>query len=105
MKGIAAFLTFLFIIPIGHILTGMAIKFSAAGQITVILIALSIAIAIMYVTKYLSSEAWETFCGLIAGVLLWASLFEMGSEEPLPVKDSGNLQGQDHTTNPRIPVR
>ena len=78
MKGIAAFLTFLFIIPIGHILTGMAIKFSAAGQITVILIALSIAIIIMYATKYLASEAWETFFGLIAGVLLWASLFEMG---------------------------
>ena len=78
MKGVAAFLTFLFIIPIGHILTGIAIKFSAAGQITVILIALSIAIAIMYVTKYFASEAWETFCGLIAGVLLWASLFEMG---------------------------
>jgi hypothetical protein len=78
MKGITAFLTFLFIIPIGHILTGMAIKFSAAGQITVILIALSIAIIIMYATKYIASEVWETFCGLIAGVLLWASLFEMG---------------------------
>ena len=78
MKGIIAFLTFLFIIPIGHILTGITIKFSATGQITVILIALSIAIAIMYTTKYLSSETWETFCGLIAGVLLWASLFEMG---------------------------
>ena len=78
MKGVAAFLTFLFIIPIGHILTGIAIKFSATGQITVILIALSIAIALMYATKYLSTEAWETFFGLIAGVLLWASLFEMG---------------------------
>lgn len=78
MKGIAAFLIFLFIIPLGHILTGIAIKFSAVGQIIVILTALSIAIAIMYVTKYISSEAWETFFGLIAGVLLWASLFEMG---------------------------
>jgi len=78
MKGILAFLTFLFIIPIGHILTATAIKFSDSGQITVIIIALSIAVAIMYLTKYLSSEAWETFCGLIAGVLLWASLFEMG---------------------------
>ena len=78
MKGIAAFLTFLFIFPIGHIFTGIAITFPTAGQITVILIALAIAIAIMYATKYLSSEAWETFCGLIAGVLLWASLFEMG---------------------------
>ncbi len=78
MKGILAFLTFLFIIPVGHILTAAAIKFLASGQMAVILIALAIAIAIMYVTKYLSSEAWETFCGLIAGVLLWASLFEMG---------------------------
>ena len=78
MKGVAAFLTFLFIIPIGHILTGIAIKFSADGQITVILIALSIAVAILYATKYIASEAWETFCGLIAGVLLWACLFEMG---------------------------
>jgi hypothetical protein len=77
MKGILAFLTFLFIIPIGHILTAAAIKFSVSGQMIVILIALSIAIAIMYLTKYLASEAWETFCGLIAGVLLWASLFEM----------------------------
>ena len=78
MKGILAFLTFLFIIPIGHILTAAAIKFPASGQMIVILIALSIAVAIMYLTKYLSSEAGETFCGLVAGVLLWASLFEMG---------------------------
>ena len=78
MKGILAFLTFLFIIPVGHILTAAAIKFPASGQMAVILIALAIAIAIMYMTKYLSSEAWETFCGLVAGVLLWASLFEMG---------------------------
>jgi hypothetical protein len=78
MKGIAAFLTFLFIIPIGHILTGIAIKFPAAGQITVILISLSIAIAIMYATKYLTSEAWETFCGLIAGVLLWQVFLKWG---------------------------
>jgi len=70
MKGILAFLTFLFIIPSGHILTAAAIKFSASGQIAVILIALSIAIAIMYVTKYMSSEAGETFCGLLTGVLL-----------------------------------
>ena len=78
MKGIAAFLIFLFIIPIGHILTGIAIKFPAVGQMTVIILCLTIAVAIMYVTKYLSSEVWETFWGLIAGVLLWASLFEMG---------------------------
>ena len=78
MKGIVAFLTFLFIIPVGHILTGMAIKFSVPGQLTVILIALSVAIVIMYATKYFSSETWETFFGLLAGVLLWASLFEMG---------------------------
>ena len=53
MKGIAAFLTFLFIIPIGHILTGMAIKFSVVGQITVILIALSIAITFSRSARYL----------------------------------------------------
>ena len=79
MKGIVAFLTFLFIIPVGHILTGMAIKFSVPGQLTVILIALSVAIVIMYATKYLSSETGETFFGLLAGVLLWASLFEIYS--------------------------
>jgi hypothetical protein len=78
MKGIRAFLTFLFIIPVGHILTAAAIKFPASGQIVVILMSLSITVAILYLTKYLTSEAWETFCGLIAGVLLWASLFEMG---------------------------
>lgn len=78
MKGITAFFTFLFIIPVGHILTGAAIQYSAAGQVAVILTALVVALVIMYATKYLSSEAWETFWGLLAGVLLWASLFEMG---------------------------
>jgi len=44
-------LTFLFIIPVGHILTAAAIKFPASGQITVILTVLAIAVAIMYLTK------------------------------------------------------
>lgn len=87
MKGILAFFTFLFIIPVGHILTAAAIKLPASGQMVIILMALSVAIAIMYLTKYLASEAGETFCGLIAGVLLWAGLFEMGFR--LFVKTSG----------------
>jgi len=78
MRGVAAFFIFLFIIPLGHILTAGAIRLSAFGQITIILTALLTAVAIMYCSKFLKSEAWETFWGLIAGVLLWASLFEMG---------------------------
>lgn len=78
MKGVGAFLIFLFIIPLGHILTANALRLSVTGQVTVILIALLTAVALMYFTKYVVSEAWETFWGLIAGVLLWASLFEMG---------------------------
>lgn len=78
MTGIKAFFTFLFLIPIGHILTSIALKFSNTGQAAVILTGLCIAVAIMYITKYITSDAWETFCGLVAGVFLWASLFEMG---------------------------
>jgi len=78
MKGVKAFLTFLFIIPIGHVVTSIALKLSVGGQVAVILIGLLIATGIMYATKYLSSDTWETFWGLIAGVLLWACLFEMG---------------------------
>ena len=32
----------------------------------------------MYITKFLRSSAWGTFAGLIAGILLWASLVEIG---------------------------
>jgi hypothetical protein len=36
------------------------------------------AITLVYITKYVKVPAWETFTGMIAGVLLWASLVEIG---------------------------
>ncbi len=67
MKGVAAFFIFLFIIPVGHILTAAAIKLPVAGQLAIILIVLTAAVAIMYATKKVASDAWETFWGLVSG--------------------------------------
>jgi VIT1/CCC1 family predicted Fe2+/Mn2+ transporter len=74
MKGALAFLTVLFVMPLGHALTVLALKLPVNGQLTVIGTGIVTALILIYITKYIKSPAWETFIGMIAGVLLWASL-------------------------------
>jgi len=78
MKGALAFLTVLFVMPLGHALTVLALKLPVNGQLTVIGTGIVTALILIYITKYIKSPAWETFIGMIAGVLLWASLVEIG---------------------------
>jgi hypothetical protein len=104
MKGIAAFLIFLFIIPVGHILTAAALKLSVAGQLAIILGSLAVAVAIMYATKKVASEAWETFWGLVAGVFLWASLFEMGFRLGVKTWGFNDVKAVELTLVPIIPL-
>jgi len=104
MKGIAAFIIFLFIIPVGHILTAAALKLPAAGQIAIILCGFAAAVAIMYGTKYLAAEAWETFWGLVAGVLLWACLFEMGFRLGVKTFGMNDVKAVELTLVPIIPL-
>ncbi|MCX5896364.1 MAG: hypothetical protein NTZ51_11110, partial [Proteobacteria bacterium] len=77
MTGIKAFFTVLLVMPLGHALTVLALKLPPQGQYAVIIAGTLSAAGIMYITKYIKSSAWETFVGMIAGVLLWASLFEI----------------------------
>ncbi|MCX8043215.1 MAG: hypothetical protein N3B18_03715 [Desulfobacterota bacterium] len=104
MKGIAAFIIFLFIIPLGHILTAAALKLSVSAQIVVILSGFAVAVAIMYGTKYLAAEAWETFWGLVAGVLLWACLFEMGFRLSVKRFNMNDVKAVEVTLVPIIPL-
>ena len=78
MTGIKAFFTVLLVMPLGHALTMLALKLSAAGQISIMVIGILLATLLIYATKYIASQAWETFIGMISGVLLWASLVEIG---------------------------
>jgi hypothetical protein len=78
MTGIKAFLTVLLVMPLGHALTVLALKLPPAGQYSVVIGGVLAATLIMFGTRYMRSAAWETFAGMIAGVLLWASLVEIG---------------------------
>jgi hypothetical protein len=78
MTGIKAFLTVLLVMPLGHALTVLVLKLPPAGQYSVVIGGVIAATLIMFGTRYMRSAAWETFVGMITGVLLWASLVEIG---------------------------
>lgn len=78
MNGIKAFLVVLLIMPLGHACTVIALRLPPQNRIAVTIICVMLAAALMYISKFLMSAAWETFWGLIAGTLLWAGLGEIG---------------------------
>jgi hypothetical protein len=78
MTGIKAFLAVLLVMPLAHACTIIALKLSHEGQLVVTAVCVIVAAILMYITKYIRSSAWDTFCGLIAGTLLWAGLVEIG---------------------------
>jgi len=77
MVGLKAFLIVLLVMPLGHACTVIALRLPPQGQITVTIICVMLAAALMYITRFIKSSAWDTFCGLIAGTLLWAGLVEI----------------------------
>ena len=78
MNGLKAFLTVLFVMPLAHAVTMVALQLSLNGQYLVVISCLIASVIIIYATKFIKSAAWETFAGMIVGVLLWASLVEVG---------------------------
>jgi hypothetical protein len=78
MIGIKAFLTVLLVMPLGHACTVLALKLPPSGQYLVIIGSVAAATLIVVGTRSIKSAAWETFLGMIAGVLLWAGLVEIG---------------------------
>jgi hypothetical protein len=78
MIGIKAFITVLLVMPLGHALTVLALKLPQGGEYAVIICGIIAATLILFGMRYIKSPAWETFAGMIAGVLLWASLVEIG---------------------------
>ena len=78
MKGVIAFITVLFVMPLAHAVTVIALKMPQSTHLPIVVVVLIAAIILIYVTKYIQSPAWETFIGMLAGVLLWAGLVEIG---------------------------
>ena len=78
MKGVIAFITVLFVMPLAHAVTVIALKLPQSTHLPIVGVVLIAAIVIIYVTKYITSPPWETFVGMLAGVLLWAGLVEIG---------------------------
>lgn len=70
MKGVIAFITVLFVIPLAHAVTMVALKMPQNAHITIVARVLIIATTLIYLTKYIKSLAWETVTGMIAGVLM-----------------------------------
>ena len=64
--------------PLGHALTVLALKLPQGGEYAVVVCGIIAATFILYGMRYIKSPAWETFVGMITGVLLWASLVEIG---------------------------
>lgn len=81
MNGVKAFFTVLLVIPLGHAVTVLALKLPHGMHIPMAATGVIVAVIIIYLTKNIKSPAWETFIAMIAGVLLWASLVEIGVHE------------------------
>jgi len=104
MKGIKAFLTVLFIMPLGHALTVLALKLPEAGQVTVAGVCIVGAALIMYATNQIQSPAWTTFTGMLAGVLLWAGLVEIGVKLGAEAIDIEELKAMEFSLAIIIPL-
>ena len=81
MKGVSAFITVLLVMPLGHAVTVLALKLPHPMHMPMAVAGVIVASIIIYLTKNMKSPAWETFIGMLAGVLLWASLVEIGVHE------------------------
>ncbi len=81
MNGVKAFFTVLLIMPLGHAITVLALKLPHSVHFPIAVAGIILATIIIYWTKHIESPAWETFTGMLAGVLLWACLVEIGVHE------------------------
>jgi hypothetical protein len=81
MKGVIAFITVLLVMPLGHAATVLVLKLPHAWHLPMAAVGVLAAVIIIYLTKYSTSPARETFVGMLAGVLLWAALVEIGVHE------------------------
>jgi len=104
MKGALAFVTVLFIMPLGHAVTVLALKLPHEWHMPIIVVSLIAAVAIIYLTKKIKAPAWETFVGMIAGVLLWASLVEMGVHEGAHALEITERKAMEFTLAILIPL-
>ena len=81
MRGIGAFFAVLLIMPLGHAITVLALKLPHSMHMTIAVTGVIAATIIIYLTKNMKSPAWETFVGMLAGVLLWACSVEIAVHE------------------------
>lgn len=81
MNGVKAFFMVLLIMPLGHAITVLALKLPHSVHFPIAFAGIILATIIIYCTKHIESPAWETLTGMLAGVLLWASLVEIGVHE------------------------
>ena len=66
MKGAIAFVAVLFIMPLGHAVTVLALKLPHEFHMPVVVASLIAAIAIIYLTKKIKAPAWETLIGILS---------------------------------------
>ncbi len=104
MKGVIAFVTVLFIMPLGHAVTVLALKLPHEMHMPIVVASLIAAVIIIYLSKKIKSPAWETFVGMLAGVLLWASLVEMGVHEGAHAIDITERKAMEFTLAILIPL-
>ena len=81
MRGVMAFITVLLVMPLGHAVTVLALKLPHAMHMPVAVFGVIAATFIIYLTKNIKSPTWETFIGMLAGVLIWACSVEIGVHE------------------------
>ena len=104
MKGAIAFVAVLFIMPLGHAVTVLALKLPHEFHMPIVGASLIAAVAIIYLTKKIKAPAWETFIGMLAGVLLWASLVEMGVHEGAHALEITERKAMEFTLAILIPL-
>ena len=90
--------------PLGHAVTVLALKLPHEVHMPLVGTSLIAAIVIMYLTKRIKSPAWETFVGMLAGVLLWASLVEMGVHEGAHALEITERKAMEFTLAILIPL-
>jgi len=104
MNGVKAFFTVLLIMPLGHAVTVLALKLPHSFHFPLAVTGIILATIIIYWTKHIESPAWETFTGMLAGVLLWACLVEIGVHEAAEAIEIGEKKAMEFSLAILIPL-
>jgi hypothetical protein len=78
MVGLRAFVLIFLLMPLGHALMIAMNRFLGDYLSLGVVVVFLAGVVLLFATRLTPSEAWQTFLGILAGILLWTGAVEYG---------------------------